>query len=336
MKIKCMKLFLLCFSILFITSAYSQEITGTIRGSVIDELSEEPIIGAKVVLLNTNPLKRVLTDYDGQFKLANIPVGRHSIQVTYYGYKPIIISNLEVLTKELNLEVKMVDYVKNLGAINVKASKQDKLVNDLVTNSSRSFSIEESQRYAGSLGDVARMAQNFAGVQGADDSRNDIIVRGNSPTGVLYRLEGVDIPNPNHFANFGTTGGPVSMINPNMLAKSDFLTGAFPAEYGNANAGVFDLHLRNGNNQKYEFLAQMGFNGFEGMVEGPFSQNSKASFAINYRYSALKLLSLMGIKFGSSSIPKHQDATFKINIPTKNSLTTIFGLGGISEVELLA
>jgi hypothetical protein len=121
-----------------------------------------------------------------------------------------------------------------------------------------------------------------------------------------------------------------------MLAKSDFLTGAFPAEYGNANAGVFDLHLRNGNNENYEFLAQMGFNGFEGMIEGPFTKKSKASFAVNYRYSALKLLSLMGIKFGSSSIPKYQDATFKINIPTKNSLTTIFGLGGISEVDLLA
>ena len=326
-------LFICAFSFSFI---YSQEITGTVRGTVIDELSEEPIIGAKVILLNSEPIKGVLTDFEGKFKLTNIPVGRHSVQITYYGYKPIILPNLEVLTKELTFIVKMVDYVRDLGEVSVKANKQEDLVNELVTNSSRSFSIEESQRYAGSLGDVARMAQNFAGVQGADDSRNDIIIRGNSPSGVLYRLEGIDIPNPNHFANFGTTGGPISMINPNMLSKSDFLTGAFPAEYGNANAGVFDLHLRNGNNEKYEFLAQMGFNGFEGMAEGPFSKKSKASFAVNYRYSALQLLSLMGVNFGTSSVPKYQDATFKINIPTKNSLTTIFGLGGISKIDLLA
>ena len=330
------KLFLFLFFNTLCTLLIAQGITGTIKGTVIDELSEESIVGAKIVILESDPVLGAISDFDGAFRIDNIPSGRHGIRITAIGYKDVFMPNVEVLTKELSFEIKLVGLVKEIEEVVVKASKSEFVTNEMVTNSARSFTIEESQRYAGSLGDIARMAQNFAGVQGADDSRNDIIVRGNSPSGVLYRLEGIDVPNPNHFANFGTTGGPVSMINPNMLSKSDFLTGAFPAEYGNANAGVFDLHLRNGNSEKYEFLAQVGFNGFEGMAEGPFSKKSKASFVINYRYSALQLLAAMGVNFGTSSIPKYQDLTFKINIPGKKSVTSIFGLGGMNNIDLLA
>ncbi|MDX2362687.1 MAG: TonB-dependent receptor [Crocinitomicaceae bacterium] len=322
--------------LLFSNSGNAQEITGTIKGIVIDELSEEPIVGAKIILLDSDPTVGAFSDVDGLFRIENIPSGRHGIQISFIGYKPVTMLNLEVLTKELDFEIKMVSLVKDIGEVTVRANNTEEVSNNMVTNSGRSFAIEESQRYAGSLGDVSRMAQNFAGVQGSNDTRNDIIVRGNSPTGVLYRLEGIDIPNPNHFANFGTTGGPISMINPNMLTKSDFMTGAFPAEYGNANAGVFDLKLRNGNAEKFEFLAQVGFNGFEGMAEGPFSKKSRASFVINYRYSVIELLQLMGINFGSSSLPKYQDLSFKINIPSKQGVTSIFGIGGISEVDLLS
>lgn len=317
-------------------SGLTQGITGTVKGKIIDELSEEVIPGAKIVIMGTDPVKGAISDFNGDFRIEGIPSGRHHIHITAMGYKPVDLQNIEVLTKELDFTIKMVGLVKEIEEVVVTGTKSEELINNMVTNSARSFTIEESQRYAGSLGDVARMAQNFAGVQGADDSRNDIIVRGNSPTGVLYRLEGIDIPNPNHFSNFGTTGGPISMINANMLQKSDFLTGAFPAEYGNALAGVFDLHFRNGNKDKFEFLAQLGFNGFEGMAEGPFSKKHKASFVIDYRYSALDLLAAMGINFGTSSIPKYQDMTFKLNFPQKNGVTSIFGLGGISKVDLLA
>ncbi len=316
--------------------SHAQSITGTIKGTVIDELSEEPIVGAKVVVIDSDPVLGAITDFDGLFRIDSIPSGRHGIRITAIGYKPAFLQNLEVLTKELNFEIRLIGLVKEIEEVVVSGTKKEDLVNEMVTNSARSFSIEESQRYAGSLGDVARMAQNFAGVQGNDDTRNDIIVRGNSPTGVLYRMEGIDIPNPNHFANLGTTGGPISMINPNMLTKSDFMTGAFPAEYGNANAGVFDLKLRNGNAEKFEFLTQVGFNGFEGMAEGPFSKKSRASFVVNYRYSVIELLQLMGINFGSSSLPKYQDLSFKINLPSKKGVTSIFGIGGISQVDLLS
>ena len=218
----------------------------------------------------------------------------------------------------------------------LKPIKKGELVNKMATVSARSFSVEESNRFAGSKNDVARMAQNFAGVQGADDSRNDIIIRGNSPSGVLFRMEGIDIPNPNHFARFGTTGGPISMLNNNVLSNSDFLTGAFPAEYGNAIAGVFDLKMRPGNNEDHEFMFQFGFNGLELMAEGPISKKRKSSYLVNYRYSTLQLFKYMGINFGSTAVPNYQDASFKLNFPSKRGLTSVFGMGGYSTINILA
>ena len=208
------------------------------------------------------------------------------------GYEPTNLYQLEVTSsKEVVLNIALREKVTTTNTVVVTARKdKSKTINQSIKVSGRTFSIEESQRYAGSRGDVARMAQNFAGVQGADDSRNDIIVRGNSPTRVLYRLEGVDIPNPNHFSAAGTTGGPISMLNNNVLENSDFISGAFPAEYGNATAAVFDIGLRKGNDEKFEFLGQMGFAGFELMAEGPLSKKTKASFLVNYRYSALGVL----------------------------------------------
>jgi hypothetical protein len=182
------------------------------------------------------------------------------------------------------------------------------------------------------------MAANFAGVSGANDSRNDIIIRGNSPLGVLWRLNGMDIPNPNHFGSLGSTGGPISILNNNTLDNSDFLSSAFPADYGNAIAGVFDLKMRPGNNEKYEFLGQMGFNGFEFAAEGPFSKKKKsASFLVDYRYSTLGVFKALGINFGTgAAVPQYQDLTYNVTVPTKKAgKFTFYGIGGLSFVTLL-
>ena len=246
-------------------------ITQTIRGTVIDKITLTPLPGANVILLNSDPLVGVSADVDGKFRLEKVPIGRVDLKVTYIGYKDIILSGLNLQAgKELVLDLKMDEMAVMSDEVVVTAKREKaKAINDMATVSARGFTVEETERYAGSRNDVARMASNFAGVRGTDDSRNDIIIRGNSPTGLLWRLEGVDIPNPNHYGATESTGGPVSILNNNQLANSDFLTGAFPAEYGNATSGVFDLKMRNGNNEKNEFLGQVGFNGFELGAEGP-------------------------------------------------------------------
>ncbi len=329
---------LIAFNLLFLLPFFATtQVTQTIRGVVIDRYSEETIPGAKIFLLGTNDTLRQLSDFDGFFRFEDRPVGRYTLIATYPQYEDVVLSNLELISsKELVLEIKMTEKVVRIDEVTVNGNKEGETNNKLATISARSFSIEETQRYAGSNNDVARMAQNFAGVQGADDSRNDIIIRGNSPSGVLFRLEGIDIPNPNHFARFGTTGGPVSMLNNNILANSDFFTGAFPAEYGNALAGVFDLRMRKGNNEKFEFMGQMGFNGIEAMAEGPISRKRKSSFLVNYRYSTLELFELIGISFGTAALPKYQDGSFKLNFPWKKGLTKVFGVGGLSNINILS
>ncbi len=331
-----MKLFSTLTVLLIALTSFGQ-ISQTIRGKVIDRYSESTIPEVKVFVFGVSDSLRQISDLDGVFRFENVPVGRYTVVATALGYENAVLNNLELTSaKELVLEIKMTEEVQNLEEVKVVAQKEGETVNQLATVSARSFSVEESQRYAGSFNDVARMAQNFAGVQGADDSRNDIIVRGNSPTGVLYRMEGLDIPNPNHFARFGTTGGPVSMLNNNVLANSDFFTGAFPAEYGNALSGVFDLRMRKGNNEKYEFMGQIGFNGAEGMAEGPISKKNKSSFLVNYRYSTLELFSLLGIEFGTAAQPKYQDLSFKLHFPHEKGVTSIFGVGGLSRIAILA
>lgn len=330
-----MKFILIVFSFLSLTS-FAQGITNTIRGTVADKESFMPLVGAKVIVVGSSPLLGAVTDLEGNFRIDSIPVGRQTIQVTYLGYETFVQQNIDLTSKDIVLNIGMVEAVNLMEQVEIRADEKGETINKMTSVSARSFSIEESNRYAGSKNDVARMAQNFAGVQGADDSRNDIVIRGNSPTGVLFRLEGIDIPNPNHFARFGTTGGPISMLNNNVMANSDFLTGAFPAEYGNAIAGVFDLNLRTGNNENHDFMFQIGFNGAEFMAEGPISKKRKSSYLLNYRYSTLGLFKVMGINFGSTAVPNYQDASFKLNFPSKRGLTTVFGLGGMSRINILA
>ncbi|MEX0965767.1 MAG: TonB-dependent receptor [Bacteroidia bacterium] len=318
---------------------HAQEIlTQTVRGTVTDRGTQLPLIGANIVLLDSEPLRGTTTDINGRFRIEEVPLGRQSLLITYVGYQEQRVSNIEVGTgKEvvLNIELEEKAFMAKEITIVVKKDKKE-ANNEMATVSARQFSVEETQRYAGARGDVSRMAANFAGVSGSDDSRNDIIIRGNSPLGLLWRLEGVDIPNPNHFGGFGTTGGPVSMLNNNLLTNSDFLTGAFPAEYGNAVAGAFDLKMRNGNNEKREYLLQMGFNGLEAGAEGPINRGKGSSYLANYRYSTLGIFELVGINFGVVGIPQYQDLTLKLNFPqTKLGSFSLFGLGGISWIEML-
>lgn len=332
---KTIGLLLIIFSVA--NSAFGQDVSNTIRGTVIDKQSQFPIPSAKVIIIGSEPLVGTITDYDGNFEIKNVPIGRTAIQISFIGYEPITLSNLELKSgKELIINAGLEESLNMLNEIVIKAkSDKGETINKMNSVSGRTISIEEAGKFAGTLNDPARMAQNYAGVSGASDDRNDIIIRGNSPLGVLWRIEGIDIPSPNHFSSLGTTGGPVSMLNINNLSNSDFYTSAWSADYGNALSGVFDLKLRNGNNRKREYLAQVGFNGFEFGVEGPFSSKSNASYLINYRYSTLGFLSSIGINLGvGAAVPEYQDITFKLNLPTKKiGKFTLWGIGGVSNIE---
>ncbi|MCF8391895.1 MAG: TonB-dependent receptor plug domain-containing protein, partial [Bacteroidales bacterium] len=257
------------------------------------------------------------------------------------GYNKSVISNVLLTSgKEIILNVSLKEKAYTVDELIIRPEKnKENPKNEMASVSARSFSVEETERFAGSLGDPARMVANYAGVMTQNDSRNDIIIRGNSPSGVLWRLEGVEIPNPNHFGALGTTGGPVSMINNNLLTDSDFLAGAFPAEYGNATAGAFDLYLRSGNNQSTEFTGQVGFNGFEAGIEGPLSHRENKpnpSYLANFRYSTLEMMHDLGFSTGTgAAIPEYQDLTYLIDLPARKAgRFKIFGLAGNSFIAL--
>jgi len=297
------KIFLLIITLIISINLSAQNYTQTIRGVIVDKTTQTPLPGASIVILNTSTLIGTATNLDGEFRFDSIPVGRHSLQISFIGYKTINISNVLLTSgKQLVLNIEMEEQASYLKEIVIIADKQKgNVINEMASISARTFSVEETERYAGSLGDPARMVSNFAGVTMVNDQRNDIIIRGNSPVGLLWRLDGIEIPNPNHFGASGTTGGPVSMLNNNLLSNSDFFTSAFPAEYGNAMSGVFDLTMRSGNNQKREYVAQVGFNGFEIGAEGPLIKGEKSSYLINYRYSTLGLLNAIGFDFGTGT-----------------------------------
>ena len=311
------------------TRSFAQQ---TVKGLVIDSQAEYPLIGASVMLADSDPFVGTTTDLDGNFRLENVPLGRQTLVIQYVGYKSITMPNILVTSgKEIILQVKLEESVESLKEIVITAdSDKDMPINDLAKVSARTFSLEETTRFSGGRNDVARLATTFAGVSAPNDSRNDIVVRGNSPTGLLWRIEGIPVPTTNHFATLGVTGGPVNALNTNLLRTSDFLTGAFPAEYGNANAAVFDINFRNGNTDKFEFTGQLSaYSGLEFMTEGPISKKNGSSFVASYRYGIASLAAT-----GTSATPYYQDFNFKANLgDTKIGRFELFGLGGLSRIQ---
>jgi hypothetical protein len=310
----------------------------TIKGYLIDAQSEMPLIGATIELTSISPTKGTTTDIDGFFSITDIPPGRHSLRLNYLGYEPREMPNVMVTTgKEVILNLSLEESVNDLKTVTVTArSKPGEAINEMSTVSSQTFTAESVNRFAGGRADVSRMATNLAGVATSDDSRNDIVIRGNSPTGLLWQLEGIPIPNPNHFSTLGTTGGPVSALNPNMLANSDFATSAFAAEYGNAIGGVFDLQLRKGNRDRYEFMGQLGtFSGLEAMAEGPLN-NKKGSFVVSFRNSFVGFAEAIGIPIGTNATPDYRDLTFNVDFGNgKAGKFSLFGIGGTSNIDFL-
>lgn len=327
-------------SLLFIAASYiSKATTGlmqtqTIRGKVIDQDSKAPLIGANIIIVNSDPVKGTSTDVDGYFRIDKVDVGRVALKITCLGYEEKLIPNILVGSgKEIVLEIELIEsLIKIEEAVITANGHKSEPLNEMATVSAKAFTVEETKRYAGSFNDPARMVSGYAGVTGDAMGNNDIVVRGNSPKGILWRLDGMDIPNPNHFASEGSTGGPINALNSAMLNNSDFFSGAFAPEYGNAYSGVFDMKLRNGNNEKREYAASIGVIGMEATLEGPFSKNYKGSYLVNYRYSSLDILDKAGI-VDYYGVPKYQDIAFKFHLPTKKAGTfQVLGFGGLSSI----
>lgn len=304
--------------------------TGRVFGVVTDKDTEYPLAGANIVLVNGDTKIGDVSNEKGEFLLVGIPVGRHSIQVSFIGYNTAIISNVDITSgRNLQLNITLEPMVYLQEEVVVRATlRKEKPQNEMALISARTFSVEETEKFAGSFGDPARMATSFAGVMQGGDQLNEIIIRGNSPAGLLYKLDGFSIPNPTHFSSAGTSGGAISLLNSNTLSNSDFYTGAFPAEFGNALSGVFDLKLRRGNNHTREYLFQMGFNGFEVGLEGPFSRTANSSYLVNYRYSTLEVFDWLGLSLPVTAIPYFQDITAHTHFP--------FGRFGTTSVFLVA
>jgi len=323
----------LLFSLLLLSASclQAQVLTQTIRGTIADKISQQPLPGVTVIVVGSNPIIGVSTDIDGQFRLSNIPVGKVNLRFSFMGYEEQTLNNLNVISgKELVLKVDMAEKIIQSKEVTVVANlEKNKPMNEMALVSTRTFSVEETQKYAAAVNDPARMASSFAGVVSTDDGNNNISIRGNAPNALQWRMEGVEIPNPNHFSAPGTSGGGISILSSQLLYNSDFLTGAFPAEYGNALSGVFDLRLRKGNNEKNEYTVQAGFLGLDAAMEGPFKKNYNGSYLINYRYSTLAAIGKMvDLGVGNTIF---QDLSFNVYLPTKKLGTfTVFGFGGLS------
>jgi len=322
---------LLCVSLSY--RAAAQAVVQTIRGTVVERSLQRPLVGATVVLARDSTHSTV-TDASGAFVLPGIAVGRHELRISYIGYGPVVLGNLLLESgRELVLQVTMEDALTEGREVVVRGRPaKSRPLNEMAAVSARMFSVEETRRFAASLNDPSRMATAFAGVSSSGDG-NGLVIRGNAPNGLMWRLEGVDIPNPNHFARVGTSGGAISILSANLLANSDFFTSAFPAEYGNALSGAFDIKLRPGNAAKSEHTFTASTIGFDAATEGYFKKGYAGSYLVNYRYSFLTLAQKMGLDVGDAPT-MFTDLSFNIHLPTKRiGAITLFGFGGKSKQE---
>ena len=317
-------------TLLFFAIVSNAQLTQQLRGSIIDQVIQKPLSGATVSIPSLG--LSTVSDEQGLFRFQSIPIGAYRILVTFPGYRESSIDNININSgKETVLNIPMETQIREEQEVIVKsATRKNRPLNDMSAVSARAFTVEETQKYAAAVNDPLRMAAAFPGVLAADDGNNSIIIRGNSPTGLLWRMEGMDIPNPNHFSSVSTSGGGISILSSQLLANSDFVTAAFAPEYGNALSGVFDLRLRKGNNEKTEYTLQAGVLGINAAMEGPFSKSYKGSYLVNYRYSTLQLLNKVGVLPDNSST-NFQDLSYNIYLPTRRlGNFTIFGFGGLS------
>ena len=329
---KKVNLILVIILFLFTINTYSQELTQTIRGTVIDNDTKLPLIGATIIILNSDPLIGASSDANGCFRLEHTPVGRTNLKISYVGYESKTIPNLEINSgKESVLEISLQESVIEIKDIIVSANRnKGEALNDMSMVSSRSISSEETRRFTGGMDDPSRVISYFAGVTSSPDGSSDIIVRGNSPKYLQWRIDGIEISSPYHMDDQNSSFGALTALNNSLLSTSDFHSGAFSPEYGNVLSSIMDIKLRTGNNEKFEAAFGLGILGIDLTLEGPIKDNYSGSYLVNYRYSTVTLIKKLGL-VDVKGVVDYQDATFKVVLPSKDfGVFSLFGLCGLS------
>lgn len=333
---------LLISEVIFFCPLFSQEIVQTIKGSVTDMESGIPLPGANILIINSEPPAGAVADTYGKFRLITSP-GRISLKISFLGYEDFILKDVLVTSgREVNINAALQEKVIETNEVVVRSNNGNvPYISQMAAVSTNTIRTEDAIHYAGGFYDPSRIVNAFAGIVTANnDESNDLIIRGNSSRGLLWRLEGIEIPNPNHFSSgMGGSGGAFSSITSNVIDNFDFFTGAFPAEFGNAYSGVMDLNLRRGNTDNREYAFQTGMIGAEFAAEGPFTKKSEASYLVNARYTNFKLLSDLDlIDLGETNYaPRTRDLVFNIYFPVnKLQSLNIFGLAGYSALGIVA
>ncbi|NOQ71227.1 MAG: TonB-dependent receptor plug domain-containing protein [Crocinitomix sp.] len=318
--------------LVFISSiAYGQSYQ-TVRGTIKESFTERAIEGVVVKLLSENlTYKETVCDAEGNFTFTDVEIGFYDILFTHVNYKSFIQPSIAVtVSKETVLNIVMENSSKKLDEVEVNFNKERGIPNNEMANSSV-FSIHpnDARRIAGGLDDPIRVTGTLPGVTAATSfSVNNVSIRGNSPRSLKYQMEGVELPNPTHFARIGGSGGTFTIFSMQLMDKSDFYTGAFSAEFGDALGGVFDVKFKKGNSKQHEMTFQIGSLGAEFGSEGPLSKKNNSSYVLNYRYATVGLG-----RIGNPSSPTYQDLSFNIDIPLAKSKGKLqfFALAGTSD-----
>jgi hypothetical protein len=320
------RIFLILLLLLIsLSSVFAQQ--ATVRGRVFDAVSNEPLPFVNVVVAGTNT--GTVTDLDGNFQIIGLKAGFVRIQASYIGYRQAISPEIEISSARVaTVEIPMQQSDQQIEEVRVTASPFRKTDESPV--SLRTIGIGEIENSPGANRDVSRVIQSFPGVQSTPAFRNDIIIRGGGPSESRFYLDGIEVPNINHFATQGASGGPVGILNADFLREVNYYSGAFPANRGNALSGVLEFFQVDGNQEKLKFRGTVGASELSATLDGPLGE--KTTFIVSTRRSYLEFLfGLLELPF----LPTFNDFQFKVRtrFDKKNELTFV-GLGAIDLFDL--
>ena len=306
---------------------HAQAPNGAVSGTITDRNTQQPLVGVNIILLGTS--LGAATDAEGQFRIDSVPVGTYIAQVSYIGFTPIQVPDVVVRTGRVTQLVKSLEeafFETEEVLVEGGVYFED---NDQNLTSVQNLSYEEVRRSAGAIGDVLRLTQALPGVAITNDQRNDLVVRGGSPSENLVLVDQIEIPSLNHFGAQNTSGGPISILNTEFLDDASFFSGGFSSQYGNRLSSVLDISLREGGSDRLLTDIEMGIAGFGLITEGPLGD--KGSFMVSVRRSYLELLE---DAIGLTAVPEYWNLNTKVVYqPSYKHTFSFIALGGIDDIS---